>query len=78
MKFSGVKNETISNQKDFREELREHILISNKLTFKISVASKTDETGKKWKDIGEVIFRDTIASEGCDHRLHFHHNKFKK
>ena len=79
MKFVGSSNEFAVNESDFRNELSEHINVHGKLTFDIFVAPSKKSLGKKqWSKIGHVNFNEIVASEGCDHRLHFHHHKFKK
>jgi hypothetical protein len=76
MKVSAAKGQTI-DEKDFRDELN----IKNydgKLVFIIAVANKADDEGNKnWKDIGKIKFTDSVVSNSCDHRLHFHHPKWK-
>ena len=45
---------------------------------KANVASKEDEKGNKnWKTIGKINMTDSVVSNSCDHRLHFHHPKSK-
>ncbi|MBT7609299.1 MAG: hypothetical protein HN576_06055 [Bacteriovoracaceae bacterium] len=76
MKVSAVPGQKV-NEKDFRDELN----IKNyrgTLAFNIDVASKEDEKGNKnWKTIGKINMTDSVVSNSCDHRLHFHHPKWK-
>lgn len=62
---------------DFRDELN----ISQRgeeLKFYIYVASEEYSEGKKdWKQIGEIQFTDSVVSNSCDHRLHFHHPRWR-
>jgi hypothetical protein len=79
MKFVGSSKEYAINESDFRNELSEHINVHGMLTFDIFVASSKNSNGRKqWSKIGRVSFNDIIASKGCDHKLHFHHHKFKE
>jgi len=59
---------------DFRDELR---INSNKLVFNISVASNKTQGKKNWKQIGTISLDTSVVSTSCDHRLHFHHPKWK-
>ncbi|PIP88899.1 MAG: hypothetical protein COW01_04915 [Bdellovibrionales bacterium CG12_big_fil_rev_8_21_14_0_65_38_15] len=65
------------DEDDFRDELN----VDNyqgELVFDISVANKEDEQGQKnWKRIGTINFNESIVSNSCDHRLHFHHPKWR-
>jgi len=67
---AGKKNDAL----DFRDELR---INNNILTFDISVASKKTHGKKKWKQIGTISLDTSVVSTSCDHRLHFHHPKWK-
>ncbi len=61
---------------DFRDELG--IEPHKKLVFLISVASKENSQGKKeWETIGTITFDTSVVSTSCDHRLHFHHPKWR-
>jgi hypothetical protein len=65
------------DEADFRDELnlanREHNLI-----FDIMVADSEDENGQRnWTAIGTIEFDESVASDSGDHRLHFHHPKWK-
>ena len=70
-----AKNIQKKHSKDFRSELS--IKDGKKLVFEIEVASKEKDGKKDWKHIGEIIFDRSVVSKSCDHRLHFHHPKFK-
>ncbi len=59
---------------DFRDELR---INRNKLIFNISVASNKIQGKKNWKQIGTISLDTSVVSKSCDHRLHFHHPKWK-
>ncbi|TNF24344.1 MAG: hypothetical protein EP319_18665 [Deltaproteobacteria bacterium] len=76
MKVGATPGQTI-DEADFRDELS----IDNnggELSFDISVASTQDDEGNKnWSKIGTIRFTDSAASNSCDHRLHFHHPKWK-
>lgn len=59
---------------DFRDELK---INRNKLIFNISVASNKIRSKKDWKHIGTISLDTSVVSTSCDHRLHFHHPKWK-
>jgi len=60
--------------KDFRDELK----IDNKeLIFDIFVANKIIGKKKNWKKIGTITLDTSVVSNSCDHRLHFHHPKWR-
>lgn len=73
MKVKAAPDQTI-DEADFRDELRIH---GNKLIFIVSVASKIVDGKKDWSDIGLITLDKSIVSNSCDHRLHFHHPKWK-
>jgi len=60
---------------DFRDELK--IATSKELVFDIFVSSKSIDGKKDWQNIGTMKFKDSVVSNTCDHRLHFHHPKFR-
>lgn len=70
-----AKNSKKVDEKDFRDELR--IETGKKLVFTISVASKKVDEKKEWQKIGTITLDDSIVSQSCDHRLHFHHPKWR-
>jgi len=75
MKVEAKAGQTV-DASDFRDELG--ITSSNKLVFIISVASKETKQGKKeWQSIGTITLDASVVSSSCDHRLHFHHPKWR-
>jgi hypothetical protein len=60
------------DQADFRDELAT-ALKAGPVTMNILVSE--DKTS--WSTIGFIEFDDGVASDSCDHRLHFHHPKFR-
>jgi len=75
MKVEAKAGQTVDAE-DFRDELR--ISHNKKLVFIISVANKEDGQGKKeWQTIGTITFDRSVVSTSCDHRLHFHHPKWR-
>ncbi len=64
------------NEADFRNELRIENY-SGDLEFEIYVANFEVNKKKDWKKIGLISFSESVASVGCDHRLHFHHPKWR-
>ncbi len=73
MKVQAKPNQTV-DALDFRDELK---INKNKLVFNISVASKKIQGKKDWKDIGTISLDTSVVSTSCDHRLHFHHPKWR-
>ncbi len=74
MKIEAQKGQSVDAE-DFRDELR--IAKGKKLIFNIFVANKNTDGKKDWQDIGTITFDTSIVSTSCDHRLHFHHPKWK-
>jgi len=75
MKVEAQKGQTV-DAKDFRDELR--IIPKHPLLFTISVANKKDKEGKKvWQKIGTITLDTSVVSTSCDHRLHFHHPRWR-
>lgn len=75
MKVEAKAGQTV-DASDFRDEL--HILPKKKLIFIISVANKENKQGKKeWQSIGIITLDTSVVSSSCDHRLHFHHPKWR-
>ena len=74
MKISAQKGQTVDAE-DFRDEF----LFTNTKTivFDIAVASKIIDEEKDWKSIGTITFDSSVVSTSCDHRLHFHHPKWR-
>lgn len=73
MKVKALSGQTI-DKSDFRNELSIH---NKNLVFSISVASKTVNGKKDWMDIGKITLNSSVISNSCDHRLHFHHPKWR-
>jgi hypothetical protein len=63
------------DEDDFRDELK--IQDGKKLTFVISVANKMVDENREWEKIGSIVFEKSVVSTSCDHRLHFHHPKWR-
>jgi hypothetical protein len=70
MKIEAQKGQTV-DAKDFRDEL--HIKNGEKLIFNIHVR----DDKKDWQKIGTITFDTSVVSNSCDHRLHFHHPKWR-
>ena len=77
MKIELAKNQTLVNSADFRDEF---LFDDNRstLSFSISVADSELDGVKEWLEIGTITFDASVVSTTCDHRLHFHHPKFKE
>ncbi len=78
LKIEGAADVTRVDEADFRDELA----LSNYpdgLRFDITVATEGSRFGdKQWEKIGQIVVNDTVASESCDHRLHFAHPVARK
>ena len=74
MKIEAKDREKV-DANDFRDELK--IKDGEKLIFNIFVASEIINTKKAWKKIGTITLDKSMISESCDHRLHFHHPKWR-
>lgn len=61
--------------KDFRDELK--IKNGEELIFNIFVANEIINTKKVWQKIGTITLDKSMVSKSCDHRLHFHHPKWR-
>ncbi|MCB9063339.1 MAG: hypothetical protein H6622_17570 [Halobacteriovoraceae bacterium] len=75
MILTATKGQTI-DAIDFRDELD----IENRpngLEFDISVSGKKVKGKNFFQKIGKIHFTDSVVSESCDHRLHFHHPKWR-
>lgn len=73
-RISGSDEMILSDKVDFREELIESLRINNGIVFNIEIRSSLTDPFEK---IGKAQFSEIVASESCDHRLHFHHPKFR-
>lgn len=73
MKVEAKPGQTI-NALDFRDELT---IKNNNLVFNIFVASSKIKGKKDWKNIGTISLDTSVVSKSCDHRLHFHHPKWR-
>jgi len=73
IKIQAKKGQTV-DAIDFRDELKVN---EKPLIFNISVADKEINGTKDWMDIGFISFDKSVVSNSCDHRLHFHHPKYR-
>ncbi|MCG8462016.1 MAG: hypothetical protein MI919_37510 [Holophagales bacterium] len=62
------------DQPDFRDELRLENYSDNRLTLDIHTRSVASDSFTR---IGRIDLDDYAVCEGCDHRLHFPHPRFK-
>jgi hypothetical protein len=78
MKIVGAAQTARIDEVDFRDELA----IDNYpdgISLDIYVADAGTRRGEKeWNYIGEIHFTDSVASDSCDHRLHFSHPGFRR
>jgi len=70
IKISAKYGQSVDAQ-DFRDEFVFNK--GKKIIFDIAVASKEIEEKKEWQTIGTITFDDSMVSNTCDHKLHFHH-----
>ncbi|MDO8455169.1 MAG: hypothetical protein Q7S59_11405, partial [Sulfurimonas sp.] len=70
-----AKDSTKVDAKDFRDELK--IKDGEELVFNIFVANEMTKTEKEWQKIGTITLDKSMVSKSCDHRLHFHHPKWR-
>ena len=73
MKVNALQGQTV-DKSDFRDELT---IRSQPLVFSISVASDRVNGKKDWQNIGQITLDSSVISNSCDHRLHFHHAKWR-
>jgi hypothetical protein len=66
------------DEADFRDELNIKNRANN-LKFDIYISDNRESKPKKitWSKIGFIELVNSVASSSCDHRLHFHHPKWK-
>jgi hypothetical protein len=77
MMITGADDVPRVDADDFRDELRLDRYPGG-LRFQIRVADVGTRLGPKdWKTIGTIEVADAVASESCDHRLHFSHPRFR-
>lgn len=69
-----TENDSKREVEDFRDELKIDV---KKLIFTIYVANKIENNHKNWQKIGTITLDTSIVSNSCDHRLHFHHPKYR-
>jgi len=75
MKIVAQEGQDELGVEDFRDEF---ILDDNRtLVFNIFVSSVELNGQKQWQEIGTITFDTSVASYSCDHRLHFHHPKWR-
>ncbi|HEY2517129.1 MAG TPA: hypothetical protein VGI39_39925 [Polyangiaceae bacterium] len=74
MMIKGAAGSPRLDAPDFREELRV-ARTGAELVFDILV--RDDKSGP-WQPIGVLQFDDSVVSDSCDHRLHFHHARWRK
>ncbi len=73
MKVKALQGQTV-NEVDFRNELS---INDKNLIFRVSVSSEIIDGKKDWLDIGLITLDSSVVSSSCDHRLHFHHPKWR-
>jgi len=60
---------------DFRDELK--LQKNQKHKFNIYVSSTKVKDVIKWEKIGNILLDISATTKSCDHRLHFHHPKWR-
>lgn len=74
MKIEAKDSEKV-DANDFRDELK--IKDGEELIFNIYVANEIINAKKAWQKIGTITLDKSVVSKSCDHRLHFHHPKWR-
>lgn len=65
------------DEADFRDELNMDNY-PNGLALNVYAGDSKDKQGRvNFKKIGEIQFTESVVSNSCDHRLHFHHPKWR-
>ncbi len=78
MKLVGASEVPRFDAQDYRDELRME-QYRDGVRFDIFVASSGTRLGQKdWQRIGFIQLNESVASDSCDHRLHFHHPVSRK
>ena len=75
IKIEAAPKQTKFGVKDFRDEFK--LAKNEKLIFNISVTSQETDGVKEWQKIGTITYNSSVVSTTCDHRLHFHHPKWR-
>jgi len=65
-----------SKAKDFRNELK--IDTAKHLIFNVFIADKMIDEKREWQRVGTITLDESVTSESCDSRLHFHHPKWRE
>jgi hypothetical protein len=78
LKIVGSATTERVDELDYRDELAiEHY--PDGIHFDIYVADRGTRLGpKEWMYLGDIHIVDSVASDSCDHRLHFAHPKFRR
>lgn len=74
VKASGSQKKIDAN--DFRDEFNMDVY-DGKMKFEIYTADKEKNGNKDWSRIGDIVFTESVVSQGCDHNLHFHHPEWR-
>ena len=75
MRLTTESGTTIKAE-DFRDEFQPKE--GREVVFNIAVANREVEGKKAWQEIGTITLKEAVASYSCDHRLHFHHPKWRE
>ena len=68
----------IEDKMDFREEIAIANQKEGKLILDVHTSESKRKKGKRpWTRIGKITLTESILSDSCDHRLHFHHPKVR-
>jgi len=75
IEIEAKKNQTKFGVDDFRDEFQ--LDNEESIVFTIAVASREIDGEKLWQEIGTISFDASVISTTCDHRLHFHHPRWR-
>jgi hypothetical protein len=80
MRLAAAPGQARLDAPDFRDEFVMEQYPEGQIVFDIDVASDLLLAGgkKDWQTIGRIVLTDSVVSDSCDHRLHFHHPKFRQ
>jgi hypothetical protein len=76
MRVRAIDTQKKVDAADFRNELTVNPN-NGHLFFEVAVADLIVKGEKQWSKIGTIDFSESVASESCDHRLHFHHPQWR-
>lgn len=78
IKITGAPETPRISRLDFRDELSADSYPDG-IVLDVFVADVGFRTGwKDWRRVGYIHLTESVVSDSCDHRLHFHHPRFRR